>query len=259
MSFETELPDRHPTNESPSIDYDAVSTAYDLVRAGDREMVGILLKGASLSRTSRIIDVGCGTTNNTILLQAATNAQVVGLDLSLGMLKQACKKSNAIQLVQSPASSLPFRASAFDFIFMTEVIHHLSDYPLVLKEIFMLLESCGSVCIVTQSHRQVEERMTSRFFPATVRVDCSRYPSIPSIESTLDNLGFSEIVVELHNFTPVRLGEEYFETVSRKGYSMLHKISDADYKRGLDDLRTAMANGEDLSYSAGYSFVWASK
>lgn len=222
-------------------------------------MVAVLIQGTTLTEESVVLDVGCGTTNNTLLLQAATNARVAGLDLSLGMLKQARGKATSLSLIQSPAGNLPFVESSFDFLFMTEVIHHLPDYCASLLEAQRILRASGCICIVTQSHDQIAHRMTSRFFPATVAIDCARYPSIESIENALHSTGFSKISVSRYRFTPVRLGRDYLETVSRKGYSMLHKISESDYVRGLQDLKDALSNQEELSYAAGYTFVWAWK
>ena len=69
-----------------TIDYDKVSKVYDQVREGNPEMVAQLLEEVSLTESSFVLDVGCGTGNNTILLAAAVPAKIVGLDISYGML-----------------------------------------------------------------------------------------------------------------------------------------------------------------------------
>jgi ubiquinone/menaquinone biosynthesis C-methylase UbiE len=206
-----------------------------------------------------VLDVGCGTGNNTLLLAAASGAQVIGLDLSLGMLDTASKKSPKYPLVQSPADALPFANASLDFVYMTEVVHHLPDVGQAIDEIFRVLRSAGALCIVTQSHRQIEGRMTSRFFPATIKVDQVRYPDIDVLLGLITTAGFERTEVQEYIFRPVRLGEDYLTTVSKRGYSMLHKISDDEYNRGLSELRATYERGEELTYSAGYSFVWGFK
>ena len=101
--------------------------------------------------------------------------------------------------------------------------------------------------------------MTSRFFPGTVSVDQARYPDIDVIEQTMKIAGFREVRWKVRKFAPVQLGEEYVKTVSRRGYSMLHKITDEEYEQGLRKLKHAFAQGEKLDYSAGYTFVWGIK
>jgi ubiquinone/menaquinone biosynthesis C-methylase UbiE len=236
-----------------------VSKVYDAVRVGDPEMVQQILNGISLSEQSIVLNVGCGTGNNTLLFAAACNAQVVGLDISLSMLKEAVKKSQTIHPVQSPANTLPFADTTFDFAFVTEVVHHLPDTGPAIDDIFRVLRHAGALCIVTQSHRQIKGRMTSRFFPATIKVDQARYPDIDVLLGFMKAAGFKRAEAREYIFRPVRLGEDYLTTVSKRGYSMLHKIPDDDYYRGLSELRAAYERGEELTYSAGYSFVWGFK
>ncbi|NHJ14359.1 MAG: class I SAM-dependent methyltransferase [Candidatus Thorarchaeota archaeon] len=242
-----------------SIDYDAISKIYDKVRFGEPEMVYHLLQEKEFSTDSVILDIGCGTGNNTLLFQEATKAQVYGIDPSIGMLHEAIGKARSIHFTQAIAESIPFNDASFDMVFMTEVVHHLQDMEAALSEIHRVLRNRGHLCIATQSHMQIEERMTSRFFPATVAIDKARYPDIPRIEATLMSLGFRAVWSRSCKFAPVTLGEEYLNTVSRKGYSMLHKIPEAAFQTGLKALREAFERKESLDYAAGYTFVWAAK
>jgi ubiquinone/menaquinone biosynthesis C-methylase UbiE len=241
-----------------SIDYDSVSKVYDQVRMGDPEMIYHILEEFSPGPESLVLDVGCGTANNTVLLQKSTSAQIIGLDLSGGMLAEARSKADAISLVQAPADKMPFSSNTFDMVYMTEVVHHLPDAASAIYEMERILGS-GLMCIVTQSHAQIEQRMTSKFFPATVAIDKARYPDIPEIKENMESAGLERIWSNQYKFAPVILGQEYLDTVSRKGYSMLHKISESDYKEGLKALTQAFAEEEKPDYAAGYTYVWAKK
>ncbi len=242
-----------------TIDYDKVSKVYDKVREGNPEMVHQILDGVSLSDSSLVLDVGCGTGNNTLLLASIVQANVIGLDVSQGMLQKAYEKQSQILFVQAPADCIPFATESVDFVFMTEVLHHLPDIPTTIHEICRILKRSGSFCIVTQSHKQIDRRMTSRFFPASAAVDKERYPDIDVIEGLLFKAGFSGVNLKEYTYSPVRLGVEYLETVTNRGFSMLHKISNDDYEKGLEDLKVAFQQNEVLMYSADYSFVWATK
>ncbi|MGD9397464.1 MAG: methyltransferase domain-containing protein, partial [Candidatus Thorarchaeota archaeon] len=216
-----------------SIDYDKVSKVYDNVRVGDPEMVHQLLQGPMLDRESTVLDVGCGTGNNTLLFAEATHAKVTGLDISYGMLEKAREKSRHIPLVQAPADFLPFASDTFHLVFMTEVIHHLPNPDLSISDIYRVLRYGGSVCIVTQSHKQIDDRMTSRFFPASARVDKERYPDVDVIEEFIMHAGFRKMNLKEYQFRPTKLGKEYLHTVENRGYSMFHKISREDYDQGV--------------------------
>jgi ubiquinone/menaquinone biosynthesis C-methylase UbiE len=252
-------PPSPPAMSQKTIDYDTVAAVYDTVRSGDPEMVHQLLDGLNISPGMKALDVGCGTGNNTLLFARSSELSVTGLDLSYGMLCQAARKIQEVPLVLAPASRMPFTDASFDFVYMTEVVHHLPDPAAALNEIWRVLRTDGQACIVTQSHKQIEERMTSRFFPSTVSIDQARYPSIPSLEHALADAGFGSIVSKPYTFSPVRLGLDYLRTVERKGYSMLHRISDQEYTAGLNHLRSALGIDEALDYTAGYTFVWAAR
>ncbi len=242
-----------------TIDYDTVAAAYDTVRVGDPEMVLQLLDGLDNSPRMKALDVGCGTGNNTLLFARSSGISVTGLDLSYGMLCQAASKLQETPLILAPADHMPFTDASFDFVYMTEVVHHLPDPAAAVNEIWRVLKTDGQACIVTQSHKQIEGRMTSHFFPSTVSIDQARYPSIPSLEGALRAAGFGSIISKPYTFAPVRLGLDYLRTVEHKGYSMLHKISDQEYATGLSRLRSALENDEELDYAAGYTFVWATR
>ena len=245
--------------DDKTINYDQVSKVYDKIRVGDPEMVQQILEGVALFEESLVLDVGCGTGNNTLLLAATSCSRVIGLDLSLGMLREASAKSESFPMIQSPADILPFSDESFQFVFMTEVVHHLPDVDKTISEILRILRNPGSLCIVTQSHRQIEGRMTSRFFPGTIEVDQARYPDIDVLEGSMHSAGFHRVDSQEYTFRQVRLAEDYLMTVSKRGYSMLHKITDDEYNHGLIELRAAYQRGEELTYSAGYTFVWGFK
>jgi ubiquinone/menaquinone biosynthesis C-methylase UbiE len=252
-------PPGQPAMSQKTIDYDTVAAAYDAVRSGDPEMVHQLLDGLNISPGMKALDVGCGTGNNTLLFARSSGLSVTGLDLSYGMLCQAARKIQEVPLVLAPADHMPFTDASFDFVYMTEVIHHLPDPAVALNEIWRVLRTDGQACIVTQSHKQIAGRMTSRFFPSTVTIDQARYPSIQSLKTALAEAGFGNIILEPYTFAAARLGLDYLRTVEHKGYSMLHRISDQEYATGLNRLRSALESDEELDYAAGYTFVWAAR
>jgi len=157
------------------VDYNSISKVYDQVREEEIEELHSLLHGIEICEGTTILDIGCGTGNYTNLMERITGAKVYGLDASEGMLSKAKEKNSKITFVLGDACNLPFEDNYFSFIYMTDVIHHIQDINKMFYEIFRVLQTGGRVCIVTQSHKQIDLRYTSEFFPETAIIDKQRY------------------------------------------------------------------------------------
>ena len=104
------------------------------------------LREAGLSTGMRILDVGCGTG---LVAQGAAeivgpSGYVIGLDPSLGMLREA-RKGPLHSLVQGWGETLPFRDASFDFLSMGYALRHVSDLRATFREYFRVLKPGGVV------------------------------------------------------------------------------------------------------------------
>ncbi|MCP4542729.1 MAG: methyltransferase domain-containing protein [Chloroflexi bacterium] len=242
------------------VDYNEISQVYDDVREGDVALVNSFLHEISPSDDFKILDIGCGTGNYTDILQKLTGAQVYGIEPSKGMLDKAQQKNAHIVFRQGTAAGIPFEEAFFDFVYMTDVIHHVPDIAAMFAEIYRVLGAQGKVCIGTQSHAQIAARPTARFFPGTVRVDQERYPDIEEIVVAARGQGLEYIKQEiLFKEHAVDLDKAYLELVRKKGYSMLHLISDDEYQAGLRALESALKDGPVHARMAGETLVWFKK
>lgn len=242
-----------------SIDYEKAARSYDDVRTGNVEMMEILVDILSPHSGSLVLDVGCGTGNNTRLFAQLTRTQIVGLDLSHEMLRKAASKLSDSTLIRGEASALPFRNETFEYAFMTEVIHHLPKKNLAVTNLQDIMKSRGRICIVTQSHKQIEERMTSRFFPSTMTVDQKRYPRIYALKQLLSEVGFKGVRSRERKLSPIEQSSDFLECVEKKGYSMLRKISASEYESGLRKIRQTLNRQKSLIYVPAYTFIYATK
>lgn len=100
----------------------------------------------------------------------------------------------------------------------------------------------------------------SEFFPSTAIVDKQRYPDIEEIISSAEKNGFSFLKIEIiSEGEEVELGNKFLELLEKKGYSMLHLISDEDYQIGLNRVKSEMKNCPIKRKSAGGTLVWLIK
>ncbi|MFC1878580.1 class I SAM-dependent methyltransferase [Chloroflexota bacterium] len=242
------------------VDYNTISKIYDDVRQSDLAIVERFIAETSLGGEFKALDIGCGTGNYTDLFQKLTGATVYGVEPSAGMLRQAHQKNDQITFCQGRADAIPFDDCIFDFVFMTDVIHHVPDIDAMFAEIRRILKPSGKLCISTQSHAQIVARPIAAFFPATVRVDQGRYPDIPEILAAARPHAFGFIKDEiLFAGQETLLDQNYLELVWKKGYSMLHLISAAEYQAGLTALKTALREGPFYLKAAGETLLWLKK
>jgi SAM-dependent methyltransferase len=98
-------------------------------------------------RGKRIVDFGCGSGANSLLL-AARGAQVVGVDISQDLLRLAQRRlavnqrQDGAQFIAGSAHDLPFPDGSIDIVFGIAILHHL-DLALVSREVHRVLRTGG--------------------------------------------------------------------------------------------------------------------
>jgi ubiquinone/menaquinone biosynthesis C-methylase UbiE len=115
-------------NLPPRVGYDVIAPLYDSqayrARTVDPEFLAFIEQHAS-SEALSLLDISCGTGNQLVANRtAAPHAKMVGIDRSLGMLRQAWPKARDINWLQADAAALPFPALSFDFISCQFAFHH---------------------------------------------------------------------------------------------------------------------------------------
>ncbi len=99
----------------------------------------------------RILDLGVGT--GMTLRHYPKDVKVVGVDLSMGMLKKAARKRDHLKmthcdLIQCDAMMPPFADESFDHILITHVISVVSNPPLLLEWARRLVKPGGRIVVL---------------------------------------------------------------------------------------------------------------
>ncbi|NLU31490.1 MAG: class I SAM-dependent methyltransferase [Clostridiaceae bacterium] len=242
------------------VNYNEISRTYDQVRKENRDLLEIFIEEVGITDRTRILDFGCGTGNYADALQRLTHAQVYGVEPSDGMREKAIAKNPNITFVNGNHENIPLEDNYFDFVYMTDVIHHIPDVSMMFSEIRRVLKRGGSLCIVTESHDQIDNRFFVKYFPSTATVDKRRYPDIDEIisKATEQSLEHIKNVVKGEGAVgPVT--SQFVELVRNKGYSMFHLIPDDEYNEGLKQLETDVLSGNLICRHSGETLVWFRK
>lgn len=115
-----------------------------------------IIEGLDLKEADKVLDIGCGDGYYLYLLSnLGLKLNLTGTDYSKFDLKRARKNlgNKKIRLVYGDLMSrLPFKASSFDKIVMSEVAEHLPDDVKGLKEVRRVLKKGGILCMTVPNH-----------------------------------------------------------------------------------------------------------
>ncbi|HEX9028273.1 MAG TPA: class I SAM-dependent methyltransferase [Anaerolineales bacterium] len=253
-------------NPSPkkTVHYDQIASTYDR-RYAARPLKGVagalhaLVQGLG---AGQILEVGCGTGRWLAELQPDAR-QIVGLDLSTGMLKKAAAKTPPSRLVCGQAGRLPFLPGAFDLVLCVNALHHFPQPAGFIREARRLLRKGGALAVIGMDpHTGSDRWYLYDYFEGTYPVDLSRYPSGGAILDWMTAAGFERVerrVAELieRQFSGREvLGDPFLQKDST---SQLVLLSDEAYAAGMRrierDLAAAEEQGRALIFQVNLSLA----
>ena len=148
--------DSHPSYV-PAAGHDWLLPFYDPLwkLLGGQTALEEFVSGAAVEPGHRVLEIGCGTGNLTLLLKRSQPAaEIVGLDPDPKALARARVKAEsaglAIELDRGFSQELPYPDAAFDRVFSSFMFHHL-DAPTkeaTLREVRRVLAPGGSFHLV---------------------------------------------------------------------------------------------------------------
>ncbi|UGT42436.1 class I SAM-dependent methyltransferase [Nocardia yamanashiensis] len=115
----------------PAAGFDFLLPTYDLLTRilGAPAVHAEVIAGAAISPGQRILDIGCGTGNLTLLAKNAhPDADLTGCDpdaLALARAHRKAHPANGIRFDRAYAQDLPYPDAAFDQVLTALMLHHL--------------------------------------------------------------------------------------------------------------------------------------
>lgn len=105
---------------------------------------------------SRVLECGCGTGAQTVLLAASSpGARIVSVDLSPVSLRQArsrCGDHSNVEFLAADAFQLPFEEGTFDHVFVCFVLEHLAEPVRALRALARVLRPGGEITAIEGDH-----------------------------------------------------------------------------------------------------------
>jgi ubiquinone/menaquinone biosynthesis methyltransferase len=151
--------------------FDAISKNYDglnkVISFGtDAKWKQKILKMVAAKQPKSILDIATGTGDLAILFASTTAEEIIGLDISQGMLDVGKKKIEAqkltskIQMVLGDGENIPYPDNYFDNLISIAVIHHLptkEERIKAISELIRVVKPKGRILIYVWAFEQPPE------------------------------------------------------------------------------------------------------
>jgi ubiquinone/menaquinone biosynthesis C-methylase UbiE len=235
-------------NGLPRADYDAIAPLYDSglgrARVVDPVLLAFIGQRAS-SDALALLDIGCGTGNRLVANRTAvSHAKMVGVDRSLGMLRQAWPKSPGIAWVQADAAALPFPALSFDFISCQFAFHHFQAKAGMLRDTFRVLRPGGCFVLRNLCPQESSDWLYYEYFPKAEVADLRDFWPPEAMVAVMEGIGFTAVIVEHEHVHFEHDLLTWIEIMRRRDTcSQLLTIPDEAYEAGVRRLERELEEG----------------
>ncbi len=169
---------------------------YEVLSSLHKEIGRELMRKVMDKDCRRILDVGTGTG---YLANKAKfyfpEALVVGLDLADGMVLEANKLKEGIQIVQADACALPFAQGSFDLIVSNLAYQWMADLNHAFSMAHTCLKDKGSLCATVFGQKTLVE-LFETIHAVAPKKPSNRLPDMETLRSSLVKAGFKNIKVD---------------------------------------------------------------
>lgn len=226
-----------------AVNYNDVASTYDRrYELHDYPGTGTtILRAIEGVERPRVLEVGCGT-GHWLQLLAKRGCEVAGLDASAEMLRRAAIAVDG-DLRHGSAERLPWSDASFDLVLYVNAVHHFPAPEAALLEAFRVLSTGGRVLSIgLDPHEQRDRWYVYDYFPTTLPLDRTRFPSRDRRRQWFQTAGFTDVRVSVaeHLQSSSSVDDALRDgTLAPSFTSQLTSLSPGDYADGMLRVRSA--------------------
>jgi len=233
-----------PTAEDAAEDYDQYYGESNLVVPDfvGRQLEAVVETFAPFRQLNRMLDVGFGAGS---FMQAAraANWQIEGSEVSRPAIEQMRGQGFTVHHADLPAAQLP--PESFDVIVAVEVVEHVADPGVQVREMACLLRPGGLLWMTTPNGAGLSERLLQTRWSVVAPPEHLQLFSPRGMNSMLRRAGFGTIQIKTHGLNP-------FEILhALRGKTDVQAIIETETppEKTFDRVQTSYALNESLTSS----------
>ncbi len=233
------------------VNYDKIAHLYDSGphrgKEVDPNLVAFVKERGETAVSLRILDMGCGTGNQLVANQKQfPEAEFVGLDLFMGMLRQGQNKNEVVQWIRGDNGFAPFTDASFDYVSNQFSFHHVLTQAEMLRGVYRVLRKNGRFVMHNIAPREMKGWELYHYFPATYGRDLKDFPSLVDIQAQLKAIGFINVIIERNHFSyDVNLFDFLTLAQDRFAASQCDTLNDEEYQKGIMTIEADIAWGQN--------------
>jgi ubiquinone/menaquinone biosynthesis C-methylase UbiE len=224
--------------------FNLIADDYNKHHSAHNNFAKIISENFEMNNDSTLIDIGCGTGNESINLFQAFKCKVIGLEPANEMIKIGQKRSSNIDWILGSAENIPKENSSVDIITSFFSIHHFDNIDLSFQEFFRVLKPNGKIFIFTISHSQMKSSLEYKFFPDLLNADIDRVPSISILKEKLSFHNFETSKIETE-YEIRKIDKKYLEMVKNLYRSGLRLLNQEQLRVGIELIENSIKNNEN--------------
>lgn len=246
--------------EEKYLNYQYIAEKFFNTHTVNRRIYFELVSQFSPQRALKVLDFGCGTGNYIKAMRKNTSYNIYGVEPCEEMIAYATQNNPDNIIKKGNHANIPYPDNYFDYVYMTNVVHHVDNLSLMYKEICRVLKPKGILCICTESRWQLLSKYWIKYFPSIIVKDLQRFPSISTLKSIAIKQKMYPIkITQIKERKWSYITNFIIKQITERSMSVLNLLSDAEYNRGKNRILAAQKRKTKHLCLRGYTFVWLKK
>jgi ubiquinone/menaquinone biosynthesis C-methylase UbiE len=242
------------------INYDAWARTYDQTRGASPSVLQPIAAALGPPGGRSLLDLGGGTGNFALPL-AQSGFRVSVLDFSGEMCRRALAKLPGSLVVNGDGQCLPFRDGSFECGMSINVLGHMPDWRVALREARRVLRD-GPLVLKVSTRETLSANWVMQYFPALIdNAPLHHYqPSAETVQALRD-AGFARVDVAPIHYSDAADGsiqavkhqpELFLDDSCVANIAAFMRVPEPERSRGLQQIRDDHRSGRLADVIAGF-------